>query len=117
MLIKALKDVHQSIKSKKYIDQLFKIIRLLVIGSQLEEAPVSQKQEEKPSQEDDYQYTTPKKQIKHHTDVVSAFDGKITQELLFGETAEEEKPKVNIVLKKDQSQIEQKDDHLEKILQ
>lgn len=33
MLINALKDVHKSIKSKKYVDQLFKIIRLLVIGS------------------------------------------------------------------------------------
>ena len=61
MLINALKDVHKSIKSKKYVDQLFKIIRLLVIGSQLEQSVPLSSSDEKVAEEDDSLYTTPKK--------------------------------------------------------
>jgi hypothetical protein len=81
---------------KKYIDQLFKLIRIFVLASSESEPPQKQSESEKQSDkttegkpEKEDAYTTPKKQIKRAAEktAVSAFDvGQITQETLFGDS-------------------------------
>lgn len=92
----SMKEQEMVSDKKKYIDQLFKLIRIFVVASSEVEPPAkedgSESQGEKPAEgkaEKDDAYTTPKKQIKKAAEkaAVSAFDvGQITQESLFGDS-------------------------------
>ena len=76
---------------KKYVDQLFKLIRIFVTASSQigkKESDAKEKEADAKADKAEDQYQTPKKQIKSvEKTAVSSFDfGEITQASLFGDT-------------------------------
>lgn len=87
MLQNALAAVNNSEK-KKYVDQLLKILRLLILNSSKNASNTVKQEEDEAIAEEESAFKTPVKQIKPSVPNIAISQFDITAEALFGDTLE-----------------------------